>query len=219
MRLAAGLQIDFSSSMSMGGGLGVELGATSGLSTSEPAARPSPTRPSSPVPAQAPAEGTALTAQGGLSRALDRAAASTAGAAAASTVAAFPLGPDPAPAAAAAVTPNVPSPYTAGAAASETADPRALSYGFGVPLRPRLGVARATTVGVVHERTTTVTAPADDGVPHTDDPTVPPWLALPDGVLPASPGSGRDCGCGCRGLRRSSGCGCAPALRGAGGAR
>jgi hypothetical protein len=99
---------------------------------------------------------------------------------------------------------------TGASASSDTPDPRALSYGFGVPLRPRLGVPRATSVGLVHERGTAATVSAADGVPQTDDPTVPPWRALLEGAPSATAGQsdkGRDCGCGCRGRRRSSGCG------------
>lgn len=245
LRLEAGLQIDFSASLSLGGGLGVEVGATSGLGPgggsgaggAAAGPRPSTTRPSSPLPAQAPADGPALTAQGGLSRALDRAAAATAGAAAVSALASFPAdsaAPGGAaerggPTVGAAVTATVPSPYAAvpgdGAAGQVvTADPRALSYGFGVPLHARLGVVRATAVGIVHQRSTTATAPAADGVPQTDDPTVPRWQALPPGDgTPSGAGSrtappGGGCGCGGgygggyggpgRGRLSSGGCGC-----------
>lgn len=232
LRLEAGLQIDFSASLSLGVSLGIEVGATagvtlggggtaagSGLSTSA-----SPTRPSSPIPAQAPAVGAALTAQGGLSRALDRAAAATAGTAVAMAVASFPTEPPTfsgattrgtngaASAGGAALAASVPSPYggtppvrgSGGTGPAVTADPRSLSYGFGVPLRPRLGVVRVTTIGLVHERTTLATAPAADGVPVTDDPTVPRWQALPPGADgtpagsgPAMTGRGGACGCGC----------------------
>lgn len=87
------------------------------------------------------------------------------------------------------------------------ADPRAVSYGFGVPLRPRVGPAGAANAGIVALRPYAV---ARD-VPVTRDPTAPPWIGLPASSRPASPpaspaqtGGGRPrhtgrtgCGCGC----------------------
>jgi hypothetical protein len=236
LRLEAGLQIDFSASLSLGGGIGIELGATSGAGLGggregggagpSTSGTPGPTRPPGPVPARAPADGAALTAQGGLSRALDRAAAAAAGTAVMSALVSFPTEPaasSGADAGRAAVATSVPSPYgatpraTGGGRAGpvESADPRALSYGFGVPLRSRLGVSRATTVGLLHQRHTTSTAPAADGVPETDDPTTPRWKALPagadgtpTGAATRMPATGRGCDCGCGGARSTRGCGC-----------
>ncbi|MGH8934210.1 MAG: hypothetical protein ACRDZO_27130, partial [Egibacteraceae bacterium] len=117
--------------------------------------------------------------------AMDRAAASRAGVSAAYTRASFMPS---------LVTPTRPAisllgrvPASAGGpapsreAAAVTADPRAISYGFGVPLRERLAVARPTSAGLVSERRRGVAADPTHGVPQTDDRTVPRWIALPPG--------------------------------------
>ncbi|HEY7814151.1 MAG TPA: hypothetical protein VIC62_12985, partial [Nakamurella sp.] len=102
--------------------------------------------------------------------------------------------------------PGAPSPGTpapAGpspAATVSTADPRALRYGFGVPLRPRLGVTGPITVGLVRELHSNV-ASGGDQPPQTSDPTVPGWLALS-----AAPAAAAASGAGC-----ASGCGCGAA--------
>ncbi len=222
LNLQAGLQIDFSSSLSAGAGIGVEVGATADLGTGPApppgaaAAGPAGPPASGAVPAQLPVDGTGLTAAGGLARALDRVAAATAASAASSTRQAFATGPSApgavaAPAAAAtpaAVTTSLsaatPVPSAAAAAPSpdaavSTADPRALSYGFGVPLRPRLGVTGPITAGLVRELHRNV-ASGGDQPPQTSDPTVPGWLALSTASSPpASPAAGCTLGCGCGG--------------------
>jgi len=232
LRLDAGLQIDFSAALSLDIGLGVDVGVTASVGSDRDggaaddagagsgragAARAAPTA----VPAQAPADGAALTAKGGLSRALDRAAAARAGEAAASTRAGFVAEPAAAPVPAlrrepVAAVSALPTPD----AAVVTADPRAISYGFGVPLRERLGTSRATSVGLVRERVRGVHTAPDHGVPITDDATVPRWRALRtvdvgagaggaghDGSArsgrSAHAGSAGGCGCGC-----GHGCGC-----------
>jgi hypothetical protein len=79
-----------------------------------------------------------------------------------------------------------------------TADPRAVSYGFGIPLRPRLGVTGPSTVGLVRELNRNV-ASGGDQPPQTSDPTVPGWLALSaSGALTAGPTAGA-AGCCCGG--------------------
>jgi hypothetical protein len=204
LRLAAGLRIDFSASLSADAGIGLQAGATAG-GPAEP--EPAGGAPSGPIPAQAPADGPQLTAQGGLSRALDHAAAERAGQAAAHARAAFDpetaAAPAPATPAPAAPTPARPAPPAP--APAVTADPRAVSYGFGVPLRPRLGVASSAAIGLVHEHRRGV-PPAAGDAPETDDPTVPGWQALP-ARSETVPGGTRAAGCG--------GCGCG----GRGGAR
>jgi hypothetical protein len=207
LRLEAGARIDFSASLSLDAGLGVEVGATA---TVDPPNGPSGTARApngsgaGPVPAQSPADGTALTAAGGLSRALDRASAQVADVAAARTRDAF-VGP--AGSASTTLGPPVPSGTVAEqgrrtgvAAGGDVADPRAVSYGFGVPLRPRRGVAHAAAVGLVHERHQAI-ATGGDTPPVTDDPTVPAWRALArseDATWAAGRGS---CRCGCGGQR------------------
>ena len=214
LQLQAGQQIDFSSSLSADTGFGVEVGATAGIGTGPgaPSAAGAVGLVGLPsggaVPAQSPADGPALTAAGGLSRALDRTAAATATSAATLTRQAFaaaagPSGPAPAPAttmppAFAATAPGSPAPGPSPEAAVSTADPRAVSYGFGIPLRPRLGVTGPTTVGLVRELNRSV-ASGGDQPPQTSDPTVPGWLALSaSGALTASPTAGAT-GCCCGG--------------------
>lgn len=203
LRLDAGLRIDFSASLGVDVGLGVSAGATAGIgpggaavAAPPPPAAAAARRPVSPVPAQAPADGAQLTALGGLSRALDRATAAVTADAATKTVVSFAAGGVQAAPPATTASPD---------SAVVTADPRAVSFGFGVPLRPRLGVQRADSTGLVHERVRGIRPAADDGVPVTDDPTVPHWLALP--VVPTTAGlsgtamaarrAGSGCGCGC----------------------
>ena len=140
-------------------------------------------------------------------------AAATATSAASNTKQAFATGPSPsgAVAALAAATPaavttnlsaasSVPSAAAAEPspdAAVSTADPRAVSYGFGVPLRPRLAVTGPITVGLVRELHRNV-ASGGDQPPQTSDPTVPGWLALSAASSPsASPAAGCALGCGC----------------------
>jgi Contractile injection system tube protein len=187
LHLEAGLQIDFSASLSLDAGIGIEMGVTAGLGAPGAGGRGGKA-PATPVPAKAPATGTALTAMGGLTRALDRATAARAGEAATRTATAFqseslpgappPRAVAPPPLPAASLGASAPS----AEAAPVTVDPRAITFGFGVPLRERIGVLGPTVVGLVHERQRGV-APAPDGVPSTRDLTVPAWQALPAGSV------------------------------------
>jgi hypothetical protein len=204
LRLLAGQQIDFSSSLSPGAGVGVEVGATADLGGTAAGTAPAPAPdvpglpgvPSGPVPAQLPVDGPGLTAAGGLARALDRMAAATAASTASQARQAFATGPGspsagpPQAGPSAAAMPG-PSP----AAAVSTADPRAVSYGFGVPLRPRLGVTGPITAGLVRELHRNV-ASGGDQPPQTSDPSVPGWLALSAAGPAAGPPSAVGCG-GC----------------------
>src|SRR5262249_32637296 len=133
------------------------------------------------------------------------AAAASAASAASGTRQAFATGQDPsAPATATApsLATAVPSVSAAAmpspAAAVSTADPRALSYGFGGPLRARPRVTGPTTVGLVRELHSNV-ASGGDQPPQTSDPTVPGWLALSAvaGSFSAGPTAGCSLGCGC----------------------
>ncbi|MEV1319957.1 hypothetical protein AB0J14_28200 [Micromonospora arborensis] len=190
VRLEAGQRIDFSASLSLDAGLGVEVAPT-GL-----AGRGANDRPGDgggAVPARAPADGPALTAAGGLTRALDRAAARTAGAAADRNRQAF-AADTPAAGAAVTVRPGDGAPLPAGAPGA-VADRRAVTFGFGVPLRPRLAAAGPAATGQVHVRARAV---ASGGTlpPQTDDPTVPGWRAL--GAVPSAAAAAATwCGCRC----------------------
>jgi hypothetical protein len=215
LRLQAGQQIDFPSSLPSGAGLGVEVGATADLGGAAGPGTGSAPVPGAPggavavaaVPAQLPVDGPGLTAAGGLARALDRMTAAAATGAASQARQAFATGPGPSPAVPSPALGTGPSPGPAAgsspapvpgpspAAAVSTADPRAASYGFGVPLRPRLGVAGPITAGLVRELHRNV-ASGGDQPPQTSDPTVPGWLALSAAGPAAGPPSAVGCGCG-----------------------
>jgi hypothetical protein len=204
LRLPAGLQVDFPSAVSAGFGLGVTAGLDVTVGGTAVAAAPPPVPGR---PAAAPADGTALAAAGGLTRALDRAAVASAGATAAAARAAFTPGTrDGAPPGPATAVPTRARSAGAGpgGGAVPPADPRATGFGFGVPLRPRIGVGHtvATALVRVRGRATVRESTAADRPPETDDPTVAGWTALPVGPVAASArsgragGSGRACGCG-----------------------
>jgi hypothetical protein len=201
LSLTAGLQIDFDASLSLGAGIGVSTGVESDLGSSlESSLGLEPEKPGS---AGSPAaSGFALSAAGGVGAAVEavkiaraqdaaQSSARSFGAAGVSTSAAVTTGAA-APAvsgAAVAVAPAAPAPGpTSGAGAASgaatpvpttfappRADARATSYGFGVPLRPRVGGAAETSQGVVALRP----YPRATPVPVTRDPTVPAWEQLP----------------------------------------
>jgi len=209
--LTAGQRVDFSGALTASLGLGVDAGTAAGVTpgtgsggtgsggTGSGGTGSGGTGPGGPgsgaaaggapvgaLPALAPADGTALAAVGGLTRALSAAAAAAAGAAASATREGFVTGPDPASSAVPATVVAAP----AGSTGIPTApDPRALAYGFGVPLRPRLAVGHAVVPGLVSERNR---QPAGAGLlpPQTDDPTVAGWLALRPSGSPSGSTSG-----------------------------
>lgn len=89
------------------------------------------------------------------------------------------------------------------APAPALSDPRATSFGFGVPLRPRIAGAaedRPGATGWVRVGT----RPRSEQTPETPDPTVAPWRALirprkdrlAANTTPASGTAGPGCGCG-----------------------
>jgi len=197
LHLDAGLQIDFSSSASASAGIGVDAGATSPAAGNDPGVT-SAGGAMAPAGSLSPA---ALTAAGGVSQAIAQQALSQSAAAAAATRAAFAPGPS-APAG-----PPAPAPGTAGAGtASGTAgtgitagtsgtgaggpvpqfppDPRATSFGFGVPLRPLIAIPSRAAAAIVHDVARGQAWP-------------------PAGTLgtSAGPTAGTSaCGCGCGGL-------------------
>jgi Contractile injection system tube protein len=91
------------------------------------------------------------------------------------------------------------------------ADPRATSFGFGVPLRPRVGSAADLRTSVVAGRATLGRSAAADAAPADRDPSAAPWTRLPASPsgggrsAPSAPATGAGCGCGCGG---GCGCGC-----------
>lgn len=157
LSLTAGVRIDFDASLT------VDLGLTSGVSAGTSSSAPifAGTRPPAPF---------AVTAGGGLQRALDHDAEQTAGAAAASARAAFGVAGPPSPSAAAPDT--VPT-------SPVGPDPRALGFGRGVPMRPSLRApAPFGRLPRWSERTVSGEAAT------TDDPSVPGWVALHDQFTP-----------------------------------
>jgi hypothetical protein len=112
-----------------------------------------------PPPAAAALDGTALAAAGGLTQVLAGSAAAEAVAAAQAARQGFVAGAAP--------------------AAVARADGRAVGYGFGVPLRPRLRVGHTVTAGLVSARLRPPAGAVEP--PRTGDPTVAGWLAVREG--------------------------------------
>jgi hypothetical protein len=93
------------------------------------------------------------------------------------------------------------------APAPPLADPRATSFGFGVPLRPRVGSAADLRASAAAGRIPLRPRTHISDVPVTSDPTAAPWTYLPPDAVrrtadrvesrryPTKPCS---CGCGCR---------------------
>lgn len=159
LSLAAGLEIDFSSALSAAAGLGSQAGvqAESGASIEQAFGLDAPGGPAGPA-----AAGFALAAAGGVRAAVEsvqiakseQAAAqavqafSTPTAALPATSAAKPTAPEqPRPPLAAAGLPVGPAAPAPPAPAPPRADPRSDSFGYGVPLRPRVGGAAAERKG------------------------------------------------------------------------
>jgi hypothetical protein len=159
LSLAAGLEIDFSSALSGAAGLGSQSGvqAGSGASIEQAFGLDAPGGPAGPA-----AAGFALAAAGGVRAAVESVqiakteqaasqavqAFSTPTAALPATSAAKPAAPEqlrpPLAVAGLPVGPVAPAPP---APAPPRADPRADSFGYGVPLRPRVGGAAAERKG------------------------------------------------------------------------
>ncbi len=172
LSLGAGVAIDFSASV------GVDLGVTAGVTVGASSDAPIFGGAVSPSPA-------AVTAAGGLSKALDSDARKAADTAASASRAGFAVP--------AVVLPAIVSPFPT------MPDRRGQSFGLGVPLRPT--IEPPDPYGKLR-------GPLESGisgdVPTTNDPTVPGWLALR--ALPSSAtGAGSGCGCQCGGC--GAGCG------------
>jgi hypothetical protein len=90
------------------------------------------------------------------------------------------------------------------------ADPRATSFGFGVPLRSQLGIASNQRVDLTAGGATLGSQVGTGDPPTTTNPTIPPWIALPAsefamntaGVIQMKKRSQPSCGCGCSGGSR-----------------
>ena len=201
LSLKAGLEIDFDSGLSGSVGLGVTAGIEVGVSGSleaslglEVSADASLVVGGS-IDAEASA-GFALSAAGGLSAAIQTVEGARASSAASATVAAF----------------NAPL-ATAGAA-SVAPDPRATSYGFGVPLRTLVTPAASDRSDTLGGRVAVRPGVRTSDPPETREPTVAPWLQIPvdDRSRTAATAVQRTrrpqnrCGCTCN--RPRGGCRC-----------
>jgi hypothetical protein len=87
-------------------------------------------------------------------------------------------------------------------------DRRAISFGFGVPLRPLVGLAAAERRALVQGSPRLSGRGAGQGTSTTSDPTVPPWVVLP--ALDRA----RQVADQAQAMRRPSCCGCGGATRG-----
>jgi hypothetical protein len=242
LTLSAGLEVGFSASLSAGAGIGVRAGVEAGLGLSLEARLGLPPTtggaPGGPAPATAAApaaaSGAALAAAGGVGAAVEQLKIGRSEAARAQALAAFaaPGATAAAEGADAATVPAAPRPAplrdgdepsatvrrpAPPAAPPPRADARAVTFGFGVPLRARITGAVRSHDALDGRAVVGVRAP-DAGVALTRDPTVAPWQVLPAAheartaadaaqLLRRPP---RPCGCiggagcGCGG----AGCGC-----------
>lgn len=232
LELQAGLEVGFSASLGASLGVGVSagvqasagvsleaalgIGASAVFSGSAGANRQDSSGGSSDTgngraapraPADGDAAGLALSAAGGLQPALDAVRRRETAAAADAARGAFGLAP---PLAGDIAGGDV----TVAAAAAESAggrDPRATSYGYGVPLRPLFATAPSRERLLVGGAR--VGGKRGDSVAGSEGPafrrqkTTPPWQALPrrDSARQLVEGGGGVCGCG--GAKCRCGCG------------
>ena len=195
LSLDAGLQIDFSSSASASAGMGIQTGATSAGAGAGPVAATTLVNSLSPA---------ALTAAGGVSQAIAQQAFSQSAVAAASTRAAFVPG-------AATSAGGTASGGAGGTAAASPAggagdgaspvppfspDPRATSFGFGVPLRPLIPLPNRAAVALVHDVARGQAWPPAGILGGTAAPAGSAGSPS-TAVKPGTAGAG--CGCGCGG--------------------
>ncbi len=227
LSLSAGLSIDFSSSLSAGVGIGVSTGVEGGADSSVDASFGLDA--GGGAASSGTAAGFALSAAGGVGSAIESAAIAQSQSAAAGARRSFGTAVPGASAATPALstipppsgsprpsmpdqtrTPlqmtGLPSPSaqaaTPSAPAPPTADPRAISFGAGVPLRPRAGNAAdlrsSSAAGRVPLR------PRPPAAGGSGNPSAPPWTSLspaggrPAAATAAAASSPRPCGCGPR---------------------
>lgn len=237
LSLQAGLEIDFSAGVSLGAGIsagfGAGLSAGAGVSASLEASfgldvGGSIGGGSFTAGAGSTAGGFALSAAGGVSAAVETVAAARSDAAATAARNAFVAPPAPARTAAPIARPSMPDqPRTplrtsdasspVGAAREGTAesapppplaDARATTYGFGVPLRPRIAPAADQRTGAIAGRVPLRPYARMNEAQVSNDPGAAPWTSLPAAgpARSATTPAQRSTGCGCSG-RCSCGCG------------
>ena len=237
LSLKGGAEIDFNASISSAAGVGVTVGVEAGASASLEASFGLDVRGAVPTPAGialgavGASSGFALASAGGVGAAIETVNGLKAGSAAASAKYAFTATNASSGGAAAPVTgatpappdqsrvplalSGLPSPSVQAAAPSAPpppiADPRAVTFGFGVPLRPRITGAtdlrRGALAGSIPLRPH---ARVSDVLTTADDPTAAPWTRLPAdrsrSVADAAQRSRRpDRPCGCTGPCRHGG--------------
>jgi hypothetical protein len=112
---------------------------------------------------------------------------------------------------------SLPSPSAQAAAPSAPpppmADPRATSFGFGVPLRPRVGSAADLRASAAAGRVPLRPRSRTTDVPVTTDPSIPPWMQLPASstqaaAVTSSVSRQAPRPCGCSGPVHRGGCSC-----------
>lgn len=196
LSLRGGAEVDFNASLSSGAGVGVTVGVEAGASASPEAALGLDQRGAIPTPAgvalggAGASAGFAIAAAGGVGAAIETVKTFKANGAADAAKAAFSTAPGPprkrpdqsrAPMAVG----GIPSAATQAAAPSAPAPPvadvRAVSFGFGVPLRARAGVGgselRAVAPsGAIPLRPNTAAIAI---LQPSSDPTEAPWKHLP----------------------------------------
>ncbi|MEI6668464.1 MAG: hypothetical protein WCP29_09935 [Acidobacteriota bacterium] len=207
LSLQAGRSIDFSSALSAGAGVSTAVGVDAGVSLSLGGAfgiDPTVARGAN-VAATPAAAGFALSASGGLGAAIETVASVKAANAASDARRSFgPAVPSAAPTALLAAVPSpsstprpsrpdqtrtplalsgLPTPGAQAAApaapAPPLADTRASSFGFGVPLRPRVSGAADLRASTVAGRVPLRPRGPDAGILPSTDPSTPPWTRLP----------------------------------------
>ena len=215
LSLDAGVQIGFNANLSASAGLGATAGVSAGAAA--PVATSFGLDSSAGAAAGGQAQGFALAAAGGVTAAIEAVKSATAQSAAAGARQAFGAAPvvaqtqaPPRPAMpdqprTPLTVSGMPTPSQQAAAptapAPPSSDPRATSFGIGVPLRPTLGSAAQQRASLLRGGA----SPSVSTLPVTTDPTVPGWVALPavdSGKTPSVTAGGAPigpCGCGCGG--------------------
>jgi hypothetical protein len=92
------------------------------------------------------------------------------------------------------------------------ADPRATSFGFGVPLRSQIGSAASQRADLTQGGARLTASVGSSDPPITSNPTIPPWVALPAsefavdtaGAIQLKKRPQPSCGCGCAGSRKGA---------------
>lgn len=193
-RLPAGREVTVPTAAQAGGGAGSQRGVQAGVPTNtgtatDAAQRTGLSAPAQPTPETMLKRGHALSAAGGVGAALEtvKAEADSQGAQQARRAFSGAAG-----SAVAALTPAA-----SGSVFSLRADPRAQSFGRGVPLRDRVLIAQDERANLLSGQA--VLRRAGTTLPPTSsDPGVPGWVALPASAANVSPTlHARGCRCGC----------------------